>query len=69
MREQITIRFDPAGGPPRRLRLTPNETDPEHEWWLRTETWTGCSWRTEGRELVDGLYVAPPTERTAETIR
>lgn len=53
-RDELTVEFTPARGPRRRVRFEPR-VDGRH--WRYTEVWTGCSWREEGRELVDDVAI------------
>lgn len=52
--EAITVRWDPARGPPRRVRFEPRSDGR----WMRIESvWTGCKWRPTGREVVTDVGV------------
>ncbi|MBX0325778.1 hypothetical protein EGH21_22430 [Halomicroarcula sp. F13] len=51
----MSVTYQPTTGPHRRLRLEPRAAD--GGMWRYTEVWTGCQWRTEGREPVDVLTI------------
>ncbi|OYR82571.1 hypothetical protein DJ84_10060 [Halorubrum ezzemoulense] len=51
----LAIAYRPARQPWRQIRF---EERPDADgWWLINEEWTGCSWRTVGREPVDEIFV------------
>ena len=52
--DAATLRFDPAGRAPRRLRFEPRA---DGDWERREEVWNGCRWRGVGSERVDDLAV------------
>ena len=57
----VTIRSDPARGPPRRTTLEPADTRAEYrrcEW-----EWSGCQWRATGQEILDDVVVTPREQR------
>ncbi|MDS0280323.1 hypothetical protein NDI85_21290 [Halomicroarcula sp. S1AR25-4] len=53
--DRLSVTYQPATGPHRRLRLEPRAAD--GGMWRYTEVWTGCRWRAEGREPVDVLAI------------
>lgn len=64
--EDVTVRWVPRTGPPRRLRFRPTA---DGEWWCCTEEWTGCHWRETGRERVTDIsIVGPDASQTYESL-
>lgn len=59
MREAFTVEFTPADGPRRRVRFYPREYD---GWWREMQLYTGCSWRTIGREVVSNVVCESDSE-------
>jgi len=51
-----SIRYDLAGGPPRKIEFHPSER-PDTEYIRVVREWNGCQWRTVGREPVDDVVV------------
>lgn len=50
--DAVIVRWDARCGPPRRVVFEPRSGGDER-WTRKTEEWTGCAWRTEGREIVE----------------
>jgi hypothetical protein len=42
--------YKPVRGPKRRVRFEPRS---DGRWERLSEEWTGCRWRTTGREIVE----------------
>lgn len=58
LEDAITVVYQPASGPPRRIRFGPQGDG----WRRQTATWTGCGWRHTGSEPVDVLDVDAPDD-------
>jgi hypothetical protein len=56
----VTIEFAPAKSVRQRLRFVDRDDGPG--WWRLDEKWTGCRWRTVGREPVTEVEVTDLTE-------
>ena len=54
-RDGLTLRWEPARGPPRRVRFEPRSLDGLIE--RIEEEYTGCVWREVGRELVGDVAI------------
>lgn len=57
MTPPTTVRYRPVGGPPRRHRYRPAAGTEGVEYWRLEQEWTGCTWRTVGREPVESFAV------------
>ena len=51
----LAIAYRPARQPWRKIQF--EERSDADGWWLIEKEWTGCSWRTVGREPVDEIFV------------
>jgi len=50
--EPIVIEYTPRSAPRRRVRYEPRGGSAADRWWRIEAEWTGCHWRTLGREPV-----------------
>jgi hypothetical protein len=58
--ESCVLQWSPAGTPPRRLLLAP---DNDGDSWTRRELeWTGDGWRVCGSDVVNDVAISPPAE-------
>jgi len=64
--DAVTLRWDPAGRAPRRLRFEPREYAVGGDWERIEQTWTGEEWRTVGSEIVESVTVIDGREYDAE---
>lgn len=55
--DAIIVRWEPARGPPRRLRFEPRS---DGRYRRVTEEWNGCAWRATGQEIVTDVAVDIP---------
>jgi hypothetical protein len=49
----FTVEYTPVRGSRQRVRYEPRADDTGH--WRIEEAWTGCRWRTRGREPVQDV--------------
>lgn len=57
--DAVIVRLDPVRGSPRRYRFEPRR---DGDWTMVDEVWTGCTWRSRGREVMAsiGFENVPP---------
>jgi hypothetical protein len=61
----VTVRSDPARGPPRRTTLKPADARAGYRRCERE--WTGCQWRATGQERLDDAVVTPCDQREGDS--
>jgi len=67
--DAVTLRWDPAGRAPRRLRFEPRDYATEGDWERIEEVWTGDErgWRTVGSEIVQSVVIEDGREYDRES--
>jgi len=55
--DAIDIRYDPAGGQPRKISFRPRS---DGRWLRVTLEWNGCQWRETGTEIVEDVDLEAP---------
>lgn len=67
----FTLAFTPESGPRRRIRFEPRGDAPAGPhgpaFWRIEEEFTGCRWRTLGRESVKAIALERERELTADS--